>query len=101
MMSRQERLLTIIRYPRVSEKAMRANDSERPQFVFEVALDATKADIAAAVEYVFNVKVHAVNVCNRAGKRRVFKGMPGRRAALRKAYVTLQPGNTIDLYGQP
>lgn len=100
MITKEEKLLSILRYPRVSEKAMRGAEHERQQFVFEVALDATKHEIAAAVEYVFKVKVDAVNVCNRAGKARVFKGMPGRRAALRKAYVTLAPGQSIDLYGQ-
>jgi large subunit ribosomal protein L23 len=101
MISREERLLTVLQFPRVSEKAMRVVANERAQYVFEVAPEATKADIAAAVEYVFKVKVSAVNVCNQAGKRRVFRGQSGRRKAIRKAYVTLQAGQNIDLYGQP
>jgi large subunit ribosomal protein L23 len=101
MKSREERLLTVLQYPRVSEKALRGAENSRPQYVFEVAPDADKAQIAAAVEYVFKVKVDSVNVCNQAGKRRVFRGIRGRRKSVRKAYVTLEAGQTIDLQGQP
>lgn len=101
MISREERLLAVLQFPRVSEKAMRGAENTRPQYVFEVAPDANKLDIAAAVEYVFKVKVDSVNVCNQSGKRRVFRGMHGRRKSVRKAYVTLQAGQTIDLQGQP
>jgi len=101
MSIREERLLTVLQYPRVSEKAMRGAENSRAQYVFEVAPDANKAEIAAAIEYVFKVKVDSVNVCNQAGKRRVFRGMHGRRKAIRKAYVTLQSGHTLDLQGQP
>lgn len=101
MTSREEKLLTILQFPRVSEKAMRGAENARAQYVFEVSPDATKADIAAAVEYVFKVKVDAVNVCNQSGKQRVFRGHAGRRKSIRKAYVTLQAGQNIDLYGQP
>lgn len=85
----------IIRRPVITEKATMA--SEAGAVVFEVAPDATKPQIKAAVEAVFGVKVKAVNTVNTRGKVKRFRGRLGQRSDVRKAYVTLEPGNTIDV----
>jgi large subunit ribosomal protein L23 len=91
----QERIYTIVRAPRISEKSARM--AENSQFVFDVDTTATKAEIKTAIEALFSVNVVAVNVINIAGKRKMFKGRPGRRNALRKAIVSLQAGQQIEL----
>ncbi len=91
----QERIYTVIRAPRISEKSARM--AEDSKYVFDVDTTATKAEIKTAVEALFNVTVNAVNVINIAGKRKVFKGRSGRRNGLRKAIVSLQPGQQIEL----
>jgi large subunit ribosomal protein L23 len=91
----QERIYTVIRAPRISEKSARM--AENSKYVFDVDTTATKAEIKTAVEALFNVTVNAVNVINIAGKRKVFKGRSGRRNGLRKAIVSLQPGQQIEL----
>ena len=88
--------LSVIRAPRVSEKTARLQEVSN-QYVFEVAKDATKADVKSAVEKLFNVKVEAVNVANVKGKVKSFKSRAGRRGDWRKAYVRLAEGQTIDV----
>ena len=90
-----EKILSVILAPRVSEKTARA--AEFNQYVFEVATDATKADIKAAVESLFSVKVDAVNVVNVKGKSKTFRFRSGRRGDWRKAYVKLAAGQSIDV----
>ena len=90
------KLYSIIRAPRVSEKTARLQEVSN-QYVFEVATDATKADIKSAIEKLFAVKVEAVNVVNVKGKNKAFKFRMGRRADSRKAYVTLAEGQSIDV----
>jgi large subunit ribosomal protein L23 len=90
------RLYNVIRAPRVSEKTARLQEVSN-QYVFEVATDATKADIKVAVEKLFDVKVEAVNVVNVKGKNKAFKFRMGRRPDWRKAYVTLAEGQSIDV----
>ncbi|MBB1088383.1 50S ribosomal protein L23 [Lysobacter sp. SG-8] len=92
----EAKLYTIIRAPRVSEKTARLQEVSN-QYVFEVATDATKADIKAAVEKLFDVKVEAVNVVNVKGKAKAFRFRMGRRADWRKAYVKLADGQSIDV----
>lgn len=87
---------SVIRAPRVSEKTARLQEVSN-QYVFEVAKDATKADVKAAVEEIFEVKVAAVNVLNVKGKVKAFKNRTGRRGDWRKAYVTLADGQSIDV----
>ncbi len=87
----------VIRRPLITEKATLA--SENGTVVFEVAMDATKPQIRKAVEALFNVKVKAVNTTILKGKRKRFRGIPGRRKDIKKAYVTLEEGNTIDVTG--
>ncbi len=90
------KLYNLIRAPRVSEKTARLQEVSN-QYVFEVATDATKADIKLAVEKIFDVKVEAVNVLNVKGKHKAFKSRAGRRGNWRKAYVKLAEGQSIDV----
>jgi large subunit ribosomal protein L23 len=90
-----ERMYQVIVSPVVTEKATRLN--ELSQVTFRVALDATKPEIRAAVEKLFSVKVEAVNTVVMKGKTKRFRGREGRRSDWKKAIVTLQAGQTIDL----
>lgn len=94
-MNSSEKILSVLRAPHVSEKTARAQEIN--QYVFEVAQDATKADVKTAVEQLFNVKVDAVNVVNVKGKTKAFRNRSGRRGDWRKAYVKLAEGQSIDL----
>jgi large subunit ribosomal protein L23 len=85
----------IIRHPVITEKATQL--SERNQVVFSVALDASKPEIKAAVEGLFGVKVAGVNTLLQKGKTKRFKGRPGKRSDMKKAYVQLAEGQSIDL----
>lgn len=90
------KILNVLRAPRVSEKTARIQEQSN-QYVFEVAQDATKADVKSAVESLFNVKVEAVNVVNVKGKQKSFRNRAGRRGDWRKAYVRLADGQSIDV----
>ena len=90
------KLYSVIRAPRVSEKTVRAQETSN-QYAFEVATDATKADIKTAIEKLFDVKVSSVNVVNVKGKSKAFRYRNGRRGDWRKAYVTLAEGQSIDV----
>ncbi|MBR9767471.1 MAG: 50S ribosomal protein L23 [Paracoccaceae bacterium] len=85
----------VIRKPIITEKATTA--SEAGAVVFEVAIDSNKPQIKEAVEALFGVKVKAVNTTITKGKTKRFRGMMGRRKDVKKAYVTLEDGNTIDV----
>ena len=85
----------VIRKPIITEKSTMA--SENGAVVFEVAIDAAKPEIKAAVEGLFGVKVKAVNTTITKGKTKRFRGRPGVRSDVKKAYVTLEEGNTIDV----
>ena len=90
-----ESLFSVLRAPKVSEKTARLAESN--QYVFEIAKTATKADVKAAIEHLFNVKVLAVNVANIKGKSKAFRQRAGRRSDKRKAYVRLAEGQTLDV----
>jgi large subunit ribosomal protein L23 len=85
----------LIKKPIITEKATMA--SEAGAVVFQVSMDATKPQIKEAVEAVFGVKVKAVNTVVSKGKVKKFRGRPGERSDKKKAYVTLEEGNTIDV----
>jgi large subunit ribosomal protein L23 len=85
----------VIRRPVITEKATMA--SEHGAVVFEVDIAANKPAIKEAVESLFGVKVKAVNTVTTKGKAKRFKGIKGRRNDVKKAYVTLEDGNTIDV----
>ncbi len=91
----RERMFTIIRSPVITEKATML--SEKGYTVFRVAIDATKPEIKTAVEGLFGVKVTGVNTLVVKGKTKRFKGRPGQRVDVKKAYVKLAEGQTIDL----
>ncbi|MDZ4810987.1 MAG: 50S ribosomal protein L23 [Pseudomonadota bacterium] len=95
-----ERLYQVLRAPIVSEKTSRIQEQSN-QFVFEVASTATKLDVKRAVEELFKVNVTAVNVVNVKGKTKAFRGRLGVRGALRKAYISLQKGQSIDVVAKP
>jgi large subunit ribosomal protein L23 len=81
--------------PMITEKATVL--SEQNKVVFQVAMDSTKDEIATAVEQLFKVKVIKVNTLIQKGKTKRFRGRPGRRSDLKKAIVTLQEGQSIDI----
>ncbi|MEM6638253.1 MAG: 50S ribosomal protein L23 [Pseudomonadota bacterium] len=85
----------VIRKPIITEKSTMA--SEAGAVVFEVAIDSSKPQIKEAVESLFGVKVKAVNTTIAKGKQKRFRGQLGRRKDVKKAYVTLEEGNTIDV----
>ena len=81
--------------PLITEKATVL--SEQNKVVFRVALGATKDEIAVAIEELFKVKVTKVNTLIQKGKTKRFRGRPGRRSDIKKAIVTLQEGQSIDI----
>ena len=94
-MSTQAKHYDVIRKPIITEKTTMA--SENGAVVFEVAIDSNKPSIKEAVESLFDVKVKAVNTTITKGKSKRFRGMLGKRRDVKKAYVTLEEGNTIDV----
>ena len=81
--------------PVITEKATVL--TEQNKVVFQVAKDATKDEIAAAVEELFKVRVVKVNTLITKGKTKRFRGRLGQRSDVKKAIVTLQEGQTIDI----
>ncbi|WP_134726477.1 50S ribosomal protein L23 [Paracoccus luteus] len=86
----------VIRKPIITEKATMAAELSNA-VTFEVAKSATKPEIRAAVEALFGVKVKAVNTVLTKGKVKKFRGRPGVRNDVKKAYVMLEAGNSIDV----
>jgi large subunit ribosomal protein L23 len=85
----------VILSPAITEKATAL--SEQNKVVFKVRKDATKPQIKEAVEKLFNVKVMRVNTLITKGKVKVFRGRKGQRSDVKKALVTLQEGQSIDI----
>lgn len=81
--------------PHITEKATLL--SEQNKVVFKIALDASKDEVASAVEAIYNVKVTKVNTLVTKGKTKRFKGIKGRRTDIKKAIVTLAEGQSIDI----
>ena len=94
----KERLMKILLSPVVSEKSALAADKAN-QFAFKVSVDATKPEIAQAVEMLFDVKVEQVRTVSVKGKQKRFGAMLGQRNNWKKAYVRLQAGQDIDFAG--
>jgi large subunit ribosomal protein L23 len=90
-----ERLLTLLLAPAISEKATHIAD-KHAQVVFQVARDATKPEVKAAVELLFKVEVESVQIANVKGKVKRFGAYNGRRRNWKKAYVSLKPGQEIN-----
>jgi len=91
----KERLLKILLGPLTSEKTTNAADRAQ-QFTFKVSMDATKPEIAAAVEMLFDVNVQKVQTINVKGKSKRFGQIQGRRKDWKKAIVRLAEGQDID-----
>jgi large subunit ribosomal protein L23 len=94
-MSTDPRHYDVIVGPVITEKATAA--SEQNKVVFKVRKDASKPQIKAAVEKLFQVKVESVNTLVRKGKEKRFRGMIGRQSDVKRAVVTLAEGQTIDV----
>lgn len=94
-MAKNSNSFSVIKRPLITEKStfLSANN----QVVFMVDSGATKPQIKSAVEDIFAVKVKAVNVVNNKGKQKVFRGFIGKRSGFKKAIVTLEAGQTIDI----
>jgi len=90
-----ERALTILRSPLVTEKSTTA--SQYGQYGFITELNATKTEIKSAVEQIFKVQVESVNTLVQKGKMKKFRGREGRRNDIKKAYVRLVKGHTLDV----
>ena len=93
------RLMQVLVAPIVSEKATMIADKTKA-VTFKVLQDATKYEIKAAVQLMFKVDVQSVAVLNIKGKTKRFGKSMGRRDNIRKAYVTLKPGQEINLGGE-
>jgi large subunit ribosomal protein L23 len=91
----KEHFYDVIRGPAITEKGTLV--SEKNQVVFTVAIGATKPAIKKAVEGLFGVKVKAVNTLVRKGKTRRFKGRPAKLSDVKRAYVTLDEGQRLDV----
>jgi large subunit ribosomal protein L23 len=91
----RSRMYELVRRPVITEKS--TNGSTHGQVTFEVPIDASKPEIKAAVEGLFNVKVKAVNTIVVGGKKKVFKGIRGQRGDWKKAVISLAEGSKIDV----
>jgi large subunit ribosomal protein L23 len=91
----EERLLNILLAPQISEKATLVAEKNE-QVIFRVASDATKPEVKAAVEKLFNVTVDSVQISNVKGKQKRFGRTLGRRQDWKKAYVCLAAGQEIN-----
>ena len=89
------RMYEIIRSPVITEKSTLG--SENNQVTFKVPLSATKPEIRAAIEGLFEVKVKSVNTLRQKGKVKRFRGRLGRRSDFKKAVVTFEDGGDIDV----
>lgn len=94
----EERILKVLRAPHISEKATMASENANT-IVFKVAKTATKKEIKAAVEKLFDVEVKSVNVLILKGKTKRQGARQGRRSDWKKAYVILKQGQDIDFTG--
>jgi len=84
----------VVRFPVITEKAQSLSEGK---IVFTVAPSATKQQVKAAIEKIFSVKVSKVNILNRKGKQKRFKGVMGKRKDVKRAIVTLAEGQALDI----
>lgn len=94
----QERLYQVILSTHISEKATIGSEKNN-EYVFKVLKTATKLEVKNAVEQLFNTKVKSVHIVNVRSKAKMFKGMQGKRSGWKKAYVTLQSDQKLDVMG--
>lgn len=91
----RDQYFDLIRSPVISEKSLTVMGNQN-QYVFEVSKKATRTDVKKAVEMAFKVNVVKVNILNQLGKSKRTRNMAGKRSDVKKAYVTLANGHTID-----
>jgi large subunit ribosomal protein L23 len=94
----QERLLKIILSPYVSEKVTIMMEKNN-EYAFKVISDASKPEVKDAVEMLFNVKVKSVHIVNVRSKSRSFRNIEGKKKGWKKAYVSLQSDQKIEMLG--
>lgn len=94
----QERLLKVILSPHISEKATIGME-KRNEYIFQVVDNATKPEVKDAIEHLFNAKVKSVRIVNVRPKVKMFRGIEGNRKGWKKAYVTLQADQKLDIVG--
>lgn len=94
----QERLLQVILTPHISEKATIAAEKHN-EYVFQVVESATKPEIKDAIEFLFETKVKSVRIVNVKSKERMFRGVKGKKKGWKKAYITLQADQKLDIMG--
>lgn len=94
----QERILKIILSPHISEKATIGAEKNN-EYVFQVMKCATKPEVKDAVEFIFNTKVKSVRIMNVIAKAKSFRGVQGTRKGWKKAYVTLQADQKLEVAG--
>nr|QQP22398.1 50S ribosomal protein L23 [Cryptophyta sp. CCMP2293] len=98
MNTKQRELIDIVKYPIITDKATRL--LELNQYSFAIDNKATKLDIKAAIEYLFQVKVVSVNTFNPPQKKRRIGRFIGTKPRYKKAIVTLAEGNSINLFSE-
>jgi large subunit ribosomal protein L23 len=96
--TKQRELIDIVKYPIITDKATRL--LELNQYSFAIDNKATKLDIKAAIEYLFQVKVVSVNTFNPPQKKRRIGRFIGTKPRYKKAIVTLAEGNSINLFSE-
>jgi large subunit ribosomal protein L23 len=87
----------VIVSPVITEKSTAV--SEQNKVIFNVRLDANKLEVKDAIQNIFGVKVTSVNTLVRLGKKKSFRGMPGKQSDVKKAIITLAEGQSINLEG--
>ena len=90
----KERTFEVIRSPLISEKSTFVYQFN--YYVFKVCNDSNKSEIKQAIQDLFNVEVKSVNTLIQKGKQKRFRGKLGKRTSLKKAFVKLADGQTID-----
>ncbi len=88
---------SILIRPIFTEDSVMRSEGENPQYTFRVHVDSNKLEIKKAIEDSFNVKVVSVNTINMMGKKRRVRYKEGKRSDWKKAIVTLEKGQTIEL----
>ncbi|MFZ4858906.1 MAG: 50S ribosomal protein L23 [Desulfuromonadaceae bacterium] len=91
-------LIDLIKYPIITDKATKL--LELNQYTFATDLKSNKIEIKKAIEYLFKVKVTAVNTCNPPNKQRKIGRFIGNKPGYKKTIVTLAPGNSINLFSE-
>jgi len=95
----EERLLSVLKAPRLSEKLMHIDGDSR-QYIFKVSSDTNKLEIKQAVEHLFKVNVKSVQVLNVKAKTKRFRQVLGKRKGWKKAYVVLESGQELNIGGE-